>query len=225
MRFLTFVGLLSVLITSHAETTRYKVQHRRPSEILASLTGSNNRTERTTEAVGGPSSLLPEGVTAKADDPSGTLIFDGPKKTLKEIDGLVAMFDVAPRKVSALLTVSCPMDSYASKTDSELTSGSLWTMQDERAGVTVSIRPRVNQDGSVTAAIHLLYGKRQEDVVIRLHPKHSLRIGFSEDGTFSFDQTSKDSHAGGNDDAAPPRLMNSGSKSSELEVTVTLNPS
>src|SRR5689334_2070949 len=112
MRTLLLAAVLALASAATGDT--YKVEHRRPSVLLANLMGTFTPGARAYEVSGG--GLVPAGVTLKADDEASTIEIVGPAERADDVKRLLAEFDIAPHKVTAHIIVRSRLDKYESKT-------------------------------------------------------------------------------------------------------------
>jgi type II secretory pathway component GspD/PulD (secretin) len=114
-------------------------------------------------ATGGQGSIIPEGLKVKADDRKSVLIVDGPKESIDEFQRYVSLFDVAPRTMTAQITVDAPIDKFNSKTSMTIRNNEAYSIGQSYIGLNLTVSARLNDDGTVT--LHISTGKGFSHVV------------------------------------------------------------
>jgi type II secretory pathway component GspD/PulD (secretin) len=172
--FAVALALSTLFATAFADI--YKVQHRRPSAILANLLMTGGVQKGRVLKVTGSNNLglVPNGVTLTADDAASTISVDGPKERMEDVVRILQEFDVAPRQVTAHITVRSKADKYQSTTVTQVNNNAGWTLEDSATGVKFKLTPRINGDGTVTGAFDISDGQSSSKIVARLKLQEPL---------------------------------------------------
>jgi hypothetical protein len=185
-----FVLVLALGMAALVSADTYVVQHRRPSFILGVLT--NHRTGgRVLKVVGNPTGLVMPGVTMTADDKASTITIEGPTEQVQEMRRMLAEFDVEPRMVGLRLVTRNIEDKYTSETTTQLSNNSAWTIRDERAGLEITLKARINGDGTITGVFEFV-GTATKSMVLRAKNGESFTFGFDEGAFYSQDVATKE---------------------------------
>lgn len=100
--------------------------------------------------------LAVEGVSMTASDLDGTITLVGSNSAIAEAKSRLSLFDNSPRKVCLKLLVESPFDHADWKANLEVSNNSSWSGKDERTGTAIALRPRLNDDDSVTMILDVM---------------------------------------------------------------------
>lgn len=103
--------------------------------------------------------LVPKGVTLVAHDSKGVLEMTGPADGIAKVKTFVALFDIAPQRVSLSLESSCKTLNADTQTKTVLLNNKKWSMEDELLRLRMTIATRVNSDATITMTVEVSRGK------------------------------------------------------------------
>ncbi len=135
------------------------------------------------------------GAKIEADDAAGSLSITGNADSVKEVRDIAKLIDVPRKTVAIKVTVDSEMDKETYQVSTKIYDMQMWKTSDSDTGVTVAIKPRINDDGSTT--LFLVYGlegansvsatvrmKSRESKSFTLGAKVSKEYHQQPDGTF-----------------------------------------
>lgn len=178
--FVTFIGFALLVGATFADD--YQVKHRRPSSLLANLAGKMDAKDRLLEIKGNGEGLIAAGVQMKADDLAGIISITGDAERVESMKQILAEFDRATQKLSLRVTLVSKLDKFEGTTKTEVNNNSNWTFSNETVGVTMSIRPRINGDGTITAVLFVSSDERKMNIVVRKKIGESFPLHLSGNG-------------------------------------------
>ncbi|HWA82136.1 MAG TPA: hypothetical protein VG820_01790 [Fimbriimonadaceae bacterium] len=188
-QFTAFLAIAAACFASGSDV--YHVQHQRASKILGLVTGGRLG-ERVALYVAPATpgkaepglGLVPAGVqSVKADDVAGTITIEGTPDGSKNLQDILALFDVEPRQVGAEVLLSSPADKWTLTTKTHLQNNAPWTIEDGVTGVKLTILARINADGTLTGMLTVGEGKKARSLVARVKNKEALHLKIVDDGT------------------------------------------
>ena len=97
--------------------------------------------------------FVPDGVKLVADARTNSIVAAGPDDSVREIELLIQQMDVPPRPLTIEVKGTIPSLSRTIATKSEVVNNSALTVDDGSSDTSLTIRPRVNGDGSVTVSV------------------------------------------------------------------------
>jgi hypothetical protein len=104
----------------------------KPSTVLKSLRGH-----------------VPEGLEILADDLKGHLRVRGTESQIEDLKMMVALFDVAPRRISSRFKLTLPADKNFCEGTVNVGNNRPFTFSDSPSGVKVTFTIRINDDGTI----------------------------------------------------------------------------
>ncbi|HZH98368.1 MAG TPA: hypothetical protein VEX38_05305 [Fimbriimonadaceae bacterium] len=122
----------------------------------------------------GEGGLVPAGVTLLADDAKGTLDVQGPEEAVRGVVRVLSEFDVQPILISAVLDFSNRV--HRARTVTEISNNSKWQITDAATGVVLSIKPRLNQDRTITAEIEIESEGAKQRMMVRSRVGQELKL-------------------------------------------------
>ncbi|CAN5565883.1 hypothetical protein BH11ARM1_BH11ARM1_12800 [soil metagenome] len=157
--------LCAIAIGSQGIEFNLPVYHVRASRIADILKGKN-----------GAMNLFMEPLQVDADDVKSVITVRGSADQVLQAREIVKMFDVEAKRVKMTLHVDSPVDKLAYDVTTTIRNQSVWEMTENDTGLTFTISPRINADGTITSAIHFKSGGGESQVVFRLKPKAKITI-------------------------------------------------
>jgi type II secretory pathway component GspD/PulD (secretin) len=117
-----------------------KVDYTRPSKIVETLRTGN---------------LFSSETKVQADDVKSVVIIDGSQEDVAQLKTYVNIFDVLPRRVSVSVKVESPLDKISYQATANIRNQQEWRTSDDETGISIAIRPRINDDNTVTLMVEL----------------------------------------------------------------------
>lgn len=148
------------MLLAGQDVVEVQVHKRRASKIVAQMKLGHD--------------LIPDGVEASANDETGTITFKGPEKHVKYIEQTVRLFDVAPRLVNVSYSVDSAIDKIKYEGAVSVANNAVYTFTETEANIKVQIKPRVNDDGTVTLAVTCTLNGVETAVVMRMQEGRDL---------------------------------------------------
>ena len=134
------------------------------------------KTAKLGRIVGSDAGLVPKGVTLIAHDSIGVLSIIGPKDKVEEVKQMIVLLDVVPRVISITTEISCPVDNQDMTSRTSTVNNRAWESYDETSGIGISMRPRINSDGTITAYLRISRDGQNQTNVVRLKPGEVIQI-------------------------------------------------
>ena len=122
------------------DTTTIPVRHQRASKLMAAI-----------------KPLEEPGVTLTADDTKGIITVKGKPDQMKATRSYVELFDVARRRLTVKLSVQSEDDKTSYEVSANILNMQEWETSDKEIGLSVSVVPRINADGTITLAVQFLW--------------------------------------------------------------------
>lgn len=107
-------------------------------------------------------------VRIRPDFEKNALLLDGPKDKVEDFRQILALFDTAPRLVELTCTLLAPIEGTTFETTAKIEEGTTWTAAADSAQTTLKVKPRINDDGTVTLALSVELQNRSTSFVLRL---------------------------------------------------------
>jgi hypothetical protein len=120
--------------------------------------------------------FVPDGVKLVVDATTNSIVAAGPEDGVRETELLLQQMDGPPRPLTIEVKGSIPSISRSIATKSEVVNNSTLTVDDGSSDTSLTIRPRVNGDGSVTVSVRgTVYGSTWS-FVYRLRPGETYYV-------------------------------------------------
>jgi hypothetical protein len=173
------------LAIGSAVADEYKVVNARPSRLLAAMAGLDPKKGGLLyEMVGVQGQIIPVGLKVKADDERSVLIFEGNQKDKESFQQTVKLFDVKPRDIEAKISFYVPLEKYQTSVTTKVRNNSAWKVTDQSANLSLSILPRINEDGTITVTFSVGDGQEGRNMVVRT--KNGQTVELTLDGLTGF---------------------------------------
>jgi len=108
------------------------------------------------------------GVTVKADVVHNRLVLDGPEDKLSVIQQTVAFFDVVPRKINISVDCASAYEGLSFASQATIDNQTTWQSNWDELKEVADVRPRINEDGTVTIYLQVTYQGRKSSAVGRV---------------------------------------------------------
>lgn len=182
-RLLPFALLCLFVCAAHAEDIVLKST--RPSTLLAVLAGGPSKgTAKIGRLEGRDNDLIPKGVTLVAHDTTGKLSIEGPPSAVADVKQIIALLDIEPRQLDLSYELDSKVDHQHSKTQTNVKNNSTWSTTDGVTGITVEVRPRINDDGTISCFISASRSSQQVAFVTRLKNGQTLALKLNDLATY-----------------------------------------
>ena len=164
--------LCAIAIGSQGIEFNLPVYHVRASRIADILTGKDGRV-----------TLFNGPLQVDADDVKSVITVRGSADQVLQAREIVKMFDVEAKRVKMHLHVDSPIDKLAYDVTTTIRNQSVWEMTENDTGITFTVSPRINADGTITSAIHMKAGGGQIETVFRSKPGAKVVIPVGSTGS------------------------------------------
>jgi len=127
-------------------------------------------------------------VTLSTDDAKGTILAKGNTRGIGWVRSYVELVDVARRQVSFSVSIDSEVDKQSYEVSAKILNDQEWKTSDGDTGVVLSLRPRVNDDGTTT-----FFGKfeanleKATQVVFRLRSGASTTLSIGKNSLKAYD--------------------------------------
>lgn len=130
---------------------------------------------------GASQGLVPKGVTLVAHDSKGILEINGPSDGISAVKQYVALFDIAPQRVSLAIDTSCKVLNTDSQTKTVLVNNKKWSTEDELLRLGLTVATRVNDDATITMSVEIRRGKAaKQSMVFRVKQGEPVKFYVNE---------------------------------------------
>lgn len=119
------------------------------------------------------SPLVPD-LVLRADAKANAVLAEGPAKSIEEFRRLLAMFDVAPQRVAMSIVYGIPQYGLRTEQNVSVANNDRYSASEEAAEFGMSVRPRINGDGTVTLFLDIHRGETKVSFVSRVKVGWSL---------------------------------------------------
>jgi hypothetical protein len=189
---LVLLALVLFATSAIAAADAVTIKNRRPSYLLAVLDPSAKKAFWTRVELldSEHCALLPKGVVLQANDEKGEITVSGPADGIDKAKAIIAAFDVKPRQVTISAKLSSRLDKYEATTTTQVDTGTEWTFRDGTLGIEVTIKPRINGDGTVTGHVSVADGSSKvtlvgrQNVGLTRQPDGSFQVVFAREDEF-----------------------------------------
>lgn len=107
-------------------------------------------------------------VRVRPDFEKNALLLDGPKEQVEDFRQVLALFDTVPRMLELTCTLIAPIEGTSFETTAKIEDGTTWTAAADSAQTTLKLKPRINDDGTITLAVLVELQNRSTSFVLRL---------------------------------------------------------
>jgi len=125
---------------------------------------------------GQPPGLFTAGVKITADDAKGTIHIKGTKDDLAVAQSFLLLVDVEHPAHQLKFHVDSPTDHIAYDLTATLRNNETWQTSEDETGLSMTIKPRFDDAGEMSAMVVLNYDGGSQETSFRLAPGKSFKI-------------------------------------------------
>lgn len=118
-----------------------------------------------------------------ADDTKNVIVALGPEKSLEDLKRLVAMFDVAPKRLRLKVRIEVPRFGFDSTSTVMQGNNQQHLFSEPAVGFEAGVMPRVNDDGMVTLFVSTDQRGRRDRVTRKLKVGETIRVSAPSSAT------------------------------------------
>jgi hypothetical protein len=119
---------------------------------------------------------LLEGLAVTADDYHGVLRVSGTPAAIQSLKSAVGLFDIEPASLHLQIQIDSPADKSGYEVSARIHNDQMWKTSDSTTDLTIGLKPRINDDGTVTIFTILQNAGGSTASVVRIHPDQPVSL-------------------------------------------------